>query len=350
MWKKTDKIYTDFYETNKRIVIIYFFSFLIIALDLFALFIALSINEVFKISSNGHAWYLFSPFIFEWVVSIVMLIVYRCRVKEVKRKVMNIVLENKNKIKNPSKENLKAICKKLRLRTKYCKHNVFENCVQGIIIFFVPVFLKITVFKDSTYHTIFLTASSLFYGSLFVTNMIKILRKKCKKSKQYECNNIDYFKKKYPLNPKVIEIAKTIEKYKSTLSETALNFLFFIGKLLIGFLFIVYFSEIGGKIDDPVNGNSWITLFIPFYIMFVPLIGYTILHLCSLVTLFKGKMWFVALSIIPCTLSFITNSILIPLRMENRIGISAYWFPGLFTVGTVFLALHMFIVSRKVED
>ena len=151
-------------------------------------------------------------------------------------------------------------------------------------------------------------------------------------------------------NGKVIEITKTIEKYKSTLSETALNFLFFLGKLLIGFLFIVYFSEIGGKIDDPVNGNSWITLFIPFYIMFVPLIGYTILHLCSLVTLFKGKMWFVALSIIPCTLSFITNSILIPLRMENRIGISAYWFPGLFTAGTVFLALHMFIVSRKVED
>ena len=132
---------------------------------------------MFKISSNGHAWYLFSPFIFEWVVSIVMLIVYRCRLKEVKRKVMNIVLENKNKIKNPSKENLKAICKKLRLRTKYCKHNVFENCVQGIIIFFVPVFLKITVFKDSTYHTIFLTASSLFYGSLFVTNIIKILIK-----------------------------------------------------------------------------------------------------------------------------------------------------------------------------
>ena len=93
MWKKTDKIYTDFYETNKKIVIIYFFSFLIIALDLFTLFIALSINEVFKISSNGHAWYLFSPFMFEWAVSIVLLIVYRCRVKDVKRKVMNIVLE-----------------------------------------------------------------------------------------------------------------------------------------------------------------------------------------------------------------------------------------------------------------
>ena len=77
---------------------------------------------------------------------------------------MNIVLENKNKIKNPSKENLKAINKKLRLRTKYCKHNVFENCVQGIITFFIPIFLKITIFHESTYHAIFLTSSSLFYG------------------------------------------------------------------------------------------------------------------------------------------------------------------------------------------
>lgn len=350
MWKKTDKIYTDFYETNKKIVLIYFFSFLICGVDLFSLFLALSFKEAFKVSSNGSAWFLFSPFIFMWLVSIIVLILYKLKVKNVKKRVMSIVLENKDRILCPSKENLKSITKKLRLRTKYCKHNVFENCVQGIITFFIPIFLKITIFHESNYYTIFLISSGLFYGSLFITNMVKCIKRKCKKSKEYECNNIQYYKKKYPYHPKVIEISNTMKKYSSVLGENALNILFFVGKLIIGFLFIVYFSEIGGKIDDPPNGNSWITLFIPFYIMFIPIIGYTILHLCSLVMLFKGKMWLIALTLIPCTLSFIANSIIIPLRMENQIGISPYWIPVLFFAGTIFLGLHMYILSQKVVD
>lgn len=306
IWQNTDKIYTTFYKANRKIVQIYFFSFFVIAVDIFSLFLALRFEYFETINENLMGWIFISPFIFEWLVSIIVLIVYKCRLKGVKRTVRSIVNENKSKIVCATKANIEELCTKIKLRSKYCKHNVFENWLKGIIIFFIPFILKLTSYTQSNFMEFFLVASSLFYIITFFSELVKFIKIKWK-SKH---NRLKYYKINYSSHSKLNEIEAVIEKTKTYLSEVVLDVLFFLGKLIIGFLFIVYFSQIGSKIDDKANGTSWIILFIPFYILYLPVICYVILHCCSLAVAFKNDLWKIIITIVPFISKLISNCIL----------------------------------------
>lgn len=289
-------MYLDFYNANKKILMIYFFITLVIVFDVFPLILALQFDKLSLLEEMNHAWVFFCPLFIEWLISLLTLIVYRCRLISIKRNIRGIVNSNKQKMIGVTENNIKKMFKKLKLKAKYCKHNVFENCLHGIIMFFIPFFLKLTFFQEQLYSRVFLIASALFYIATFVSELVKFIYIKARSGKR----KFAYYKRKYPLNQKISMIEENLKKHGSFFSEKALNLFYFLSKLAFGFLFVIYFTQIGCKIDESDDSASWVTLFIPVYLLYVPMIGFSILHFCSLGPIFKNDYWKVILTLFPC--------------------------------------------------
>ena len=252
------------------------------------------------------------PSFVEWIITIIFYCLFKKKHKEVKKEVKEVINTYKNKMKYAIDTNINKLCKKLKLKALYYENNTFEDYLQGIIVFFIPIALKVIIFK-------------------------KISNK----------NNLHYFERKYPGNNGVSLIKKNIQNFSSIISEGYMNFSFFFLKIFFGILFVLYFNQIGEKLDDPIKGCSWKILFIPIYISFAPIIAFSIIHCISLYSYFKGKTWFLIFTLFPCIIAFIANGIAIPMLLEKRIEISPYIIPILFFSGTFFLGIHIKIFSTK---
>ena len=136
------------------------------------------------------------------------------------------------------------------------------------------------------------------------------------------------------------------KKLKSKLSGTFLNICFLFVKIILEILFIIYLTRIGEKFDDPNSSCSWSILFIPGYLCSLPVFLFCILHCLSLYRIFKGKVWLPILTVIPCLLTFIINSAMIPLKLDKKISVHQSIIPILFTIGTIFLIIHLIILRN----
>ena len=345
---KTDILYNNFSKENRRMVILYIFSFFIIGVDCTSFFIAMDKNKVFG-NTKKHKWIILIPGLIEWIMTLLSLIYYKYKLRVIKQEVMKIIEGCKSNMVCANDDNIKSLSKKLSLRTKYYKSDIFEKCLILIILFLIPIGLKIIIFRKCKYKKFFIICSSIIFGIIFFSSLIKLIIIKLKSYFQMKKNNIKYFLKKYPLNENIIEIQNYSKNNKTCVSEIFMNVAFFIVKGFLLFLFIIYFSQIGEKLDDPIKGCSWIYLFIPMFICFIPLIVYSIIHCISLYKLFKGKIWIIIFTIIPCNFSFIINSVLIPMILDNRISITYYVIPIIYSIGTLFFGIHIKIVNSKLK-
>ncbi len=84
--------------------------------------------------------------------------------------------------------------------------------------------------------------------------------------------------------------------------------------------FFIYslFHQIGEKIDDPMEGCSWKILFILIYILYGPILAYTIIHLISVYSYFKAKIIILFFTVFPSIFTFMLKSILIPMILEKE--------------------------------
>lgn len=348
---KIDLIYKNFYIDNKRLIMIYVFFFILMEIDIQSLLIAMSCTNVFKKQTKKTLiWILSIPSLITCILSITILIIYKYRKINKKKLFNDIINKSKVNLKYATEENIHTFSKKLKLRMKYYKHNIFEIGLEGIILFLLPYFIKIIVFQNTKFVVIFSISSSLFYGVTICHSIYVLIKKKIKKKCKKNKKKLNYYIKKYPLNDKLSEIKIKSEKYRSLYSNTCMNITFIINKFFFGFLFIIFFKQIGEKLDDPKNGSSWLILFIPCYILFIPVICFAILHTISLYPIFKAKIWLIILTIFPCIFAFIANSFLMPLEFEKRIEVSPYIIPILFFSASLFFGLHLKIIYSKIKD
>ena len=345
---KTDILYNNFSKENRRMVILYIFSFFIIGVDCTSFFIAMDKYKVFG-NSKKQFWIILIPGLIEWIITLLSLIYYKYKLRIIKNQVMEIIEGCKSNMRCANDDNIKSLSKKLNLRTKYYKNDIFEKCLILIIIFLFPIGLKIIIFRKCKYKKFFSICSLIIFGIMFLSSLIELIIVKLKSYFQMKKNNLKYFSEKYPLNEKIIEIQNYSKNNKTYISEIFMNIAFFIVKGFLFFLFIIYFSQIGDKLDDPIKGSSWIYLFIPMFICFIPLIVYSIIHCISLYKLFKGKIWIIIFTIIPCNFSFMINSFLIPMILDNRISITYYSIPIIFSIGTLFFGIHIKYVNSKLR-
>jgi hypothetical protein len=282
-----------------------------------------------------------------WFLTILFLIIYYCKEKEVKEILKNIIQDYRKKLKCANDNNIEILSKKLRIRTKYYEHCNFKLILQGNIILGIPFLLKIFVFKKAKYKTFLFISSFTLMLLMFLISLIKLIIFKIKKYFQTKLNNLKYLEAKFPGNSHLGKIKQNINNYSSYYSENIMNITFLFTKLFIGILFVVYFTQIGEKLDDSIKGCSWIILFIPIYILFAPILAFIIIHCISLFKYFKFK-FLLFLTLIPCVFAIYANGILIPMILENRTGIPYYYIPIIFSIGTIFLAIHLKLISNKI--
>ena len=346
---QTDILYYNFQKDNTKMIILYCFSFLIIGIDLTSLFIAIKQHSIFDQLTKTYNYIIFIPIFIEWIISILFLIYYKHKLILIKKQVMKIIIGCKSNIKCSNEYNINNLSKKLQLRTKYFIHNIFEKCLILIIIFFIPIFLKVILFKKYKYKNIFSIFSIIIFVIKFLKDLIQLIIIKYKSYKQMKNNNLIYYENKYSVNNKIKEISNTIKKNSSIISEIFMNISSFIIKIFIELLCLIYVSQIGDKLDDPIKGTSWLYLFIPIFILFIPILVCLILHCISLYTILKSKIWIGIITILPFFFSFLINIFLIPMILDNRIDFSPYNIPIIFSIGILFFGIHIKIINGELK-
>lgn len=340
--------------------------------------INLSSAGIFKTKIKSlNSWIIVLPLLVEWFITLGFFISFKIRLKKLKAKIKELIKEKKKYFKSFNEENSDKLFKSLKLQGRHFKNSKFKNLLKSILLFLFPIIIRTAIFKDIGYKEIFAVSASLFYGYNFLFDLIRYIikrKKQCKyrdklvlenlnnSYKELEGNDNNHSNMNDPneqdnnhnislddieINLNDNAIYERNNKMKSKLGEQYLNISFIVVKGILGILFIIYFSTIGEKLDGKKNSCTWIVLFIPFYICILPALLFCILHILSLYTIFKGNIWKVIVTIIPCFSAFLANCVIIPLKLENRINLNSSIITGIFIFGTIFLLLHLLVLNKK---
>ena len=353
------KSHEQFLKQNSSLFKVYVFTFLILFIDITSFFIAISNsnNNVFK-SKKEKNWVIIMATILEWLITIGFFIHFKFMKSKLKKDIKNYVKEKKNSFKFYTKEREDQIVKVLKLQGRYYKNSFYENTLISIILIFSPFVIKIFFFDDMSYKSIFSISTSLFYGLNMLYDLYKIIMKKIRQKKY----NQELLNNKIQTENSSIEIPDSTnnnsnslennnkkiyernKKMKSILGENYLNIAFMVTKCILKVLFILYFTKIGEKLDDKANSFSWVIIFVPCYICFLPILLFCILHCFSIYSIVGSKIPIFIITISLTYLFFFTNSIIIPLKLENKINFQLYLIAILFAFGTLFLILHLWFL------
>ncbi len=161
-----------------------------------------------------------------WFLTILFLIIYYCKEKEVKENLKNIIQDYRKKLKCANDNNIEILSKKLRIRTKYYEHCNFKLILQGNIILGIPFLLKIFVFKKAKYKTFLFISSFTLMLLMFLIGLIKLIILKIKKYFQTKLYNLNYLEAKFPGNSHLGKIKQNINNYSSYYSENIMDITF----------------------------------------------------------------------------------------------------------------------------
>ena len=376
--------YEKFHKQNKSVVVKYSLTFIIILVDLISYLLGFNVGGISLIqekeniedeNDNTNSWILMLPLLTMWAITLGFYIYLKKRKNTIKKKIKNFILEKKSSIKCYTKERAAQFRNTLKLQEKNFSHTYFENFLFSVLLYLFPILLKLIFFKTLGFKVIFCITAVLYYGYDILFEIIKFfynLKQKRKYNKEFlndgrnsyksiniivdnmnntmnlnEDNNVIIGEKEININNmNENDIYERNKKMKSKLGGTFLNISFVFVKIVLEILFIIYLTRIGEKFDDPNSSCSWTILFIPFYLCSIPVILFCILHCCSLYRIFKGKVWLPVLTVIPCLLTFIINCIMIPLKLDKKISLHQSFIPILFTIGTIFLIIHLIILRK----
>ena len=340
--------YEKFHKQNKSVVVKYSLTFIIILVDLISYLLGFNVGGISLIqekekiedeNDNTNSWILMLPLLTMWAITLGFYIYLKKRKNTIKKKIKNFILEKKSSIKCYTKERAAQFRNTLKLQEKNFNHTYFENFLFSVLLY-LKFFYNLK--QKRKYNKEFLNDGRNSYKSIniIVDNMNNTMNLN-------EDNNVIIGEKEININNmNENDIYERNKKMKSKLGGTFLNISFVFVKIVLEILFIIYLARIGEKFDDPNSSCSWTILFIPFYLCSIPVILFCILHCCSLYRIFKGKVWLPVLTVIPCLLTFIINCIMIPLKLDKKISLHQSFIPILFTIGTIFLIIHLIILRK----
>jgi hypothetical protein len=122
----------------------------------------------------------------------------------------------------------------------------------------------------------FTLSSLLVLSWAYFNNLFEYIKNKTKSVNK----KIDFYKSisiKSNLYNDYEKLSKSIKDKKSFLTDSNLNIIFYIIKLFIYTLIVLFFNNFGGKLDNS-SELDWVLLFIPVYMISIPLIIFAILH------------------------------------------------------------------------
>ena len=370
------------------LVVKYSLTFILIIVDLISFLISFNVGgisptEVKEIlddeKKESNSWILMLPLLTEWLITLGFYIHLKRRKKTVKEKMKKLILEQKSNIKGYTKDRASQLRKTLKLMEKNYNHSYFEKFLFNVLLIIFPILLKLIILKSLGYKAVFCIVAVLFYGYDIVYELIHFffkLRKRKKYNNELFIGNKDNIYKSLKVivdnpnssmninednNLSIGEIEINInnmnehsiyqrnKKMKSKFGEIPLHIAFLFSKAILEILFIIYWTRIGEKLDDPNSSCSWTILFIPFYLILLAVLLFCVLHCLSLYRIFKEKVWIPILTVIPCLVAFIVFCVVIPLKLDKKISLHQAFIPTFFAIGTIFFIIHL-ILLRKYKN
>ena len=341
-----DKLYETFYYQSNFVIKCFYFSFLVLGVDLSTFLVACvkvdkRLNFIYQI-----------PMIFNWIISVVLCIVYIFRYNSLKKRIKHLIKKNLTNMTTTS-YNIEQIflAKKMKLRNKHKQPIAFLQISLLFIIFYFPILVKTCMkYVKSSYRKAFWASSILIFLYMLLRKIYKIIKKKIK----YRKDKPFLYKKLFSNNKEETQLYKEtmceikINEKRSNCGEVILFCSYIFGYLFGYLLLLIYLDALGSKLDNPNENISWFALFSPAYFVLLLVILWGIIYCYSTKgdkTLLNKKV--LVITIIIIVLGLVGNVVIIPLMLEDIINISTYWPFGVFCLITISIFYHYCLFQKQ---
>ena len=330
----SDDLFKKIYKQSNIMINIFYFSFLILGIDLFFLGLILGKDK----SKKKISWYSQLSYIFLWIESLLIIIIHLFKMRKAKK----IIKEKINK-KLPmlSIKEVKNLRKKIQFRINNLQPLTFWYIAICFLFFYFPVLIKILFEKLKTsYEKAYITIAWFMFYFFLIFDLINLIYKNIKnwnrKTRKY---------KKIYNNGKSDFYLNKIEKYdnrnnKTYCNEYVLLIVHFGIKCFIFAVLLSYLKNLGRKFDNINYHVKWSSLFIPIYVINGFIFIWGILYIYSIKNYNIQKKPLLYLNIIIIILSSCVLSISVPQILDDN------WNINLFipAFGSLILTLSIFLL------
>ena len=336
----SDDLFKKIYKQSNIMINIFYFSFLILGIDLFFLGLILGKDK----SKKKISWYSQLSYIFLWIESLLIIIIHLFKMRKAKK----IIKEKINK-KLPmlSIKEVKNLRKKIQFRINNLQPLTFWYIAICFLFFYFPVLIKILFEKLKTsYEKAYITIAWFMFYFFLIFDLINLIYKNIKnwnrKTRKY---------KKIYNNGKSDFYLNKIEKYdnrnnKTYCNEYVLLIVHFGIKCFIFAVLLSYLKNLGRKFDNINYHIKWSSLFIPIYVINGFIFIWGILYIYSIKNYNIQKKPLLYLNIIIIILSSCVLSISVPQILDDN------WNINLFipAFGSLILTLSIFLLFYLIRN
>ena len=336
----SDDLFKKIYKQSNIMINIFYFSFLILGIDLFFLGLILGKDK----SKKKISWYSQLSYIFLWIESFLIIIIHLFKMRKAKK----IIKEKINK-KLPmlSIKEVKNLRKKIQFRINNLQPLTFWYIAICFLFFYFPVLIKILFEKLKTsYEKAYITIAWFMFYFFLIFDLINLIYKNIKnwniKTRKY---------KEIYNNGKSDFYLNKIEKYdnrnnKTYCNEYVLLIVHFGIKCFIFAVLLSYLKNLGRKFDNINYHVKWSSLFIPIYVINGFIFIWGILYIYSIKNYNIQKKPLLYLNIIIIILSSCVLSISVPQILDDN------WNINLFipAFGSLILTLSIFLLFFLIRN
>lgn len=336
----SDQIYMKTYKFLERLVAFFYFSFVVLVIDLFTLLIIL-IKDSKQLNS-----YCQIPFAILWLICIISGIIYLVVNNRLIKKINKLI---ESKITDATHSQNEQLAQKLKYRINNQQPIAFKLIAISYILFYIPIIIKFLIknFKKWSYQYAFTFVMSIIFIIYFFKQFYFFIQEKYNnritKNFLYEkiYNNGDslYYQNK---------IKNYISKSKkSYCGEIVMTISLYTTKIIIFLIFSLYFSALGKKLDDLESKTPYRFIFIPFYITTIIIIIWGILYIYSIKKFELKYKPILYINICILVLCSIFDSVFVSLMLDQIIKISVL-FPACNNILiSISIFLHYFLVKNQ---
>ena len=336
----SDDLFKKIYKQSNIMINIFYFSFLILGIDLFFLGLILGKDK----SKKKISWYSQLSYIFLWIESLLIIIIHLFKMRKAKK----IIKEKINK-KLPmlSIKEVKNLRKKIQFRINNLQPLTFWYIAICFLFFYFPVLIKILFEKLKTsYEKAYITIAWFMFYFFLIFDLINLIYKNIK---NWNIKTIKY--KKIYNNGKSDFYLNKIEKYdnrnnKTYCNEYVLLIVHFGIKCFIFAVLLSYLKNLGRKFDNINYHVKWSSLFIPIYVINGFIFIWGILYIYSIKNYNIQKKPLLYVNIIIIILSSCVLSISVPQILDDN------WNINLFipAFGSLILTLSIFLLFFLIRN
>ena len=336
----SDQIYMKTYKFLERLVAFFYFSFVVLVIDLFTLLIIL-IKDSKHLNS-----YCQIPFIILWLICITSGIIYLMVNNRLIKKINKLI---DSIITDATQSQNEQLAQKLKYRINNQQPIAFKLISISYILFYIPIIIKFLIknFKKWSYQYAFSFVMSIIFIIYFFKQFYFFIKEKYN-------NRItkNFLYQKIYNNGDSLYYQNKIKNYiskskKSYCGEIVMTISLYTTKIIIFLIFSLYFSALGKKLDDLESKTPYRLIFIPFYIITIIIIIWGILYIYSIKKFELKYKPILYINICILVLCSIFDSVIVTLMLDQIIKINAI-FPACNNILiSISIFLHYFLVKNQ---